>query len=101
MGDRSSVIDQQIENQQQVASQEAIAYFYCDRNEPTRRDLGEIFCALLKQLSSVPSKGDNATDVYSLHPLVVGDYKNREAKGFPSGRPEANECIDLMIQLVD
>lgn len=69
----------------------AVAYFYCDRSEPSRRDPSEILRAIIKQLSFYRN-GD------FLAP-IVDEYKKRQ-KTLASGSLEFNECHDILVQLL-
>lgn len=70
----------------------AVAYFYCDRSEPERRDPSEIMRAIIKQLSFNPrSNGFLAP--------IVDEYKKRQ-KTQASGSLMFKECHDILVQLL-
>lgn len=71
---------------------EAVAYFYCDRNDEPRRDPRVIMASILKQLTvRFPA---------SLPKQVVKSYDSRNEEGFASGYLELLECQDLIISLL-
>ena len=50
---------------------EALAYFYCDRNEESRRDPENVLCSFVKQLSISP-------DEQAIQDLLVEIYKKKQ-----------------------
>lgn len=73
---------------------EPVVYFYCNRNEPDRRDPTVIMQAIVKQLSlALPQAG--------LPKPVVNKYDVRAKDGFASGPLEFQECYDLVVSLLD
>jgi len=72
---------------------EPLVYFYCNRNEPERRDSTIILQAMVKQLSlRLPG---------SLPKRVVTEYNKRKDDGFSSGSLEFRECHGLVCSLLD
>lgn len=72
---------------------EPVIYFYCNRNEPDRRDPKLIMQAIVKQLSlALPSAG--------LPKPVVAEYDKRAEAGFASESLEFKESKDLLISLL-
>lgn len=76
-----------------MGSREALAIFYCDRNEPKQRDPGQILRSIVRQLSC-PEPGSEL-----LRP-VVDKYHEAKKGGFATGPLDPDECRDLIIQLL-
>jgi hypothetical protein len=72
---------------------EALAYFYCDRNESARRDPELILSSFVRQLSL--SRNGDAIQ----HSLVQLYYQKRKT-GFASGKLKIEESRDILLQLV-
>ncbi|KAF8247663.1 hypothetical protein K440DRAFT_289711, partial [Wilcoxina mikolae CBS 423.85] len=72
---------------------EALAYFYCNRDEADRNKPEVILRILLRQLAI-------SEDGPLLQPLVV-HYQMEKKKGFPSGPPGVQKCLDLILETVD
>ncbi|KAF8428797.1 hypothetical protein EV426DRAFT_527835, partial [Tirmania nivea] len=75
---------------------EKLAYFYCNRAEPSRRDPRKILCTLIQQLAQTDSGEDTG-----LLPHVVDIYKKRERKGQKSTQLSLVEAQDLLVQITD
>ena len=88
------VIQRHLDERQQNVHQEALAYFYCDRNEPVRQDPEVILSALVKQLSFLQLDDP-------LQPLVVDEYEKREKSAPPAHALENDASRDLLIKLAD
>jgi hypothetical protein len=73
---------------------EALAYFYCDRNQDNRQDPTSILRSFVRQLSI--SRDQNA-----LQPLIEAEYEQRRQKGFPSGKFTFEECAKLVLEYVN
>lgn len=78
---------------QTTRSQEALAYFYCNKNEPERCDPASILRSIVKQLSSLEPGSD------LLRP-VVSKYEEEEKANFPSGPLDLGECSALIVKLI-
>lgn len=69
-----------------------VVYFYCNRNDPQRRDPTTILQAIVKQVSlALPG----------LPKLVVTEYDKRVKDGFASGSLGFQECYTLLVSLLD
>ncbi|KAF8428814.1 hypothetical protein EV426DRAFT_677542 [Tirmania nivea] len=86
----SSVIDSFL------TTPEKLAYFYCNRAEPSRRDPIKILCTLIQQLAQTDS-GKGA----GLLTHVVDIYEKREEKGQKSAQLSLAEARDLLVQITD
>lgn len=75
-------------------SDEAIAYFYCDRNQASRRESISIMRSFVRQLSTTRT-GD------AMQPILVQFYRQKKRTGFASGEPDMEECVDLLRQYVN
>jgi hypothetical protein len=88
------VIDSLVSPRNQAREDEAVAYFYCNRNEPDRQDPTKIMQAFVKQLSlQSPECG--------LPKPVVAEYDKRSQRGHAAGRLEFRECQELMVTLLN
>jgi len=67
----------------------ALAYFYCDRNEDTRRDPENILRSFVKQLSISP-------DEDAIHNALVEIYKEKQRTGFASAKLTFKESENLL-----
>ena len=77
----------------QYPNDEALAYFYCDRNESARQDPELILSSFTRQLSL--SRNGDAIQ----HSLVQLYYQKRKT-GFASGKLKIEESRDILLQLV-
>lgn len=71
---------------------EPVVYFYCSRDEPTRRDPTMILQAIIKQMAIV---------LPGLPEPVVAKYDERNAVGLASGALDFQESYDLLVSLLD
>ena len=72
---------------------EALAYFYCDRNQPDRRSIDQIMKSFVRQLST-PRDSD-------MIPSCIGRcYAEKEKPGFASVGLTFQECCALVRELV-
>ncbi|GKU08491.1 hypothetical protein FLAG1_11389 [Fusarium langsethiae] len=69
------------------------AYFYCDRNRPDHNEPVAIMRSIIRQLCT-------PRDDHSIESSVERQYLRRKVKGFSSDRLVAEECKQLLIQLV-
>lgn len=72
---------------------EAVAYFYCDRNQANRKDPVSVLRSFVRQLST--TRPGNAM----LPPLLLL-YQQKRQTGFASGSLDINECEDLLLEYV-
>jgi hypothetical protein len=77
----------------QHPNDEALAYFYCDRNESARQDPELILSSFVRQLSV--SRSSDAIQ----HSLVQL-YRRKRKTGFASGKLKIEESRDVLLQLV-
>ncbi|KAF8242728.1 hypothetical protein K440DRAFT_671146 [Wilcoxina mikolae CBS 423.85] len=73
---------------------DALAYFYCNRGEPERRDPEVILRTLVSQLAS--SGPDQP-----LKQCVLDDFERRKRDGFASGLPTIEDSTAMLKELVD
>ncbi|QPC63094.1 hypothetical protein HYE67_005325 [Fusarium culmorum] len=69
------------------------AYFYCDRNRPDHSEPVAIMRSIIRQLCA-------PRDNQSIESCVEHQYLRRKVKGFSSDRLVAEECKQLLMQLV-
>ncbi|KAH0538447.1 hypothetical protein FGG08_004945 [Glutinoglossum americanum] len=89
----STVVDDLLGSFGQHPNDEALAYFYCDRNESVRQDPELILRSFARQLSV--SRNSDAIQ----HSLVQLYYQKRK-NGFASGKLKIEESRDVLLQLV-
>ncbi|KAJ5857483.1 hypothetical protein N7455_008377 [Penicillium solitum] len=73
-------------------SDNAIAYFYCNRYEASRRKPTHILQSFVKQLSKSPSDG-------AIQQALVDAYKENQRKGAASIKPGLEESESLVLAL--
>jgi hypothetical protein len=88
------VVDHILETTETSQSHEALAYFYCDRNQTDRQDPAQVLRSLVLQLST----GRNSDFV---KPCLVEVYERKKRKG--PANPELTEadCVALLHQLAE
>ncbi|KAF0640975.1 hypothetical protein FPSE5266_03283 [Fusarium pseudograminearum] len=69
------------------------AYFYCDRNRPDHSEPVAIMRSIIRQLCA-------PRDNQSIESCVEHQYLRRKVKGFSSDRLVAEECKQLLMQLI-
>jgi hypothetical protein len=72
---------------------QALAYFYCNRNESTRRDPENILRSFVKQLSMSSSTS-------TVHNALVEIYKKKERAGFASAKLTFEDSQSLLLVLI-
>jgi hypothetical protein len=77
----------------QYPNDEAMAYFYCDRNESARQDPELILRSFVRQLCM--SRNGNA-----IHQSLVQLYHQKRKSAFASGKLKTEESRDILLQLV-
>lgn len=70
----------------------ALAYFYCNRNEDSRRDPENILRSFVKQLSL-------SEDKEAILEALVEAYNKKRQDGFASNKLSVDECKILLLQL--
>jgi hypothetical protein len=73
---------------------QALAYFYCDRNEDTRRDPESILRSFVKQLSFSLNEG-------AVQNALIEIYREKQRTGFASAKltlEESKRLIPILIQ---
>lgn len=90
----SKVIDNLRHLHESCSDHEALAYFYCDRNQDDRREPVSILRSFIRQLSTTRS-GD------ALLPPLLQFYTQKRQTGFSSGKPTTKESEGLLRQLVE
>ncbi|OAR05768.1 hypothetical protein LLEC1_02434 [Akanthomyces lecanii] len=73
-------------------SNNAFAFFYCDRNRTDHRDPVVVLRSLVRQLSS-------PKDESSIIPYIEAKYTERKRSGFSRDRLTTEECHSLLLQL--
>ncbi len=90
----SRVVDYLIAELEKGQNDEALAYFYCDRNQHDRQDPSCVLRSYVRQLSTTRS-GD------AIQPCLADLYRAKERKGFASAQLSDGECTELLGRLVD
>jgi hypothetical protein len=75
---------------------QGLAYFYCDRNDESRRQPENILRSFVRQLSVLEEDGS-----ITLHEPLVRVYKEKEARAFASGDLTFDECEELLLRLLE
>ena len=78
----------------QLPNDEAFAYFYCDRNQPDRRDPELILSSFVRQLSTF--QNDDAIPRPTLQM-----YKQKQQTGFASGKLKLEESRAVLADLLE
>ena len=89
----SRAIDDMQKDLAQSSSNEALAYFYCDRNQADRRDPETLLGSLVRQLSIT-------SDEETIQHLIYQQYEREHANGFASGKLRFEQSLSLFAQLV-
>jgi Cdc6-like AAA superfamily ATPase len=92
----TSVVLDNLLNPLTIASRnngKAVAYFYCNRNEPQRQNPEVILRTIIQQLSSYGNTG--------LPKCVVSKYKERNKNGVALGPPLFHDSLNLLIEILD
>ncbi len=90
----SLVVDHLLEAQHTTHGDEALAYFYCDRNQADRQDPVQILRSYVLQLSTSRS-GD------AVQPCLVEVHEKKMGKGPANPDLSKAECIELLHKLFD
>jgi Cdc6-like AAA superfamily ATPase len=90
---KTKLVSQVIDSLGHKRHGEALVYFYCNRNEESRRKPEEILCSFIKQLAI-------SDDQKAVHATLVRSYDKRWQTGFSSRTLSLNECEKLLIELV-
>jgi Cdc6-like AAA superfamily ATPase len=72
---------------------EALAYFYCDRNQDPRRQPENILRSFVKQLAM-------SRDQDAIQHCLAQLYEQKHREGFSSNKISSEECETLLIQLI-
>ena len=88
----STVVDDLLEAFKQLPNDEAIAYFYCDRNQSDRQEPAMILSSLVRQLST-PRNNDAI-----LRPTIQM-YNQKRQTGFASGKLKLEESQAILAEL--
>lgn len=75
----STVVDDLVQSYNAFPGDEALAYFYCDRNRSDYRDLGSIMSSLVRQLTL-------SRDEQSVDASMVQMFEQRQKTGFASSK---------------
>ncbi len=90
----SRVVDQLLDELAQTQNDEALAYFYCDRNQRDRQDPACILRSYVRQLCA--TRGGDA-----IEPCLAELYRQKERSGFASSQLTDAECEQLLDKLVN
>jgi hypothetical protein len=90
----SKVIDDHRDGLSKQTNDEALAYFYCDRNQESRQDPTSVLRSFVRQLSVCQQQN-------ALQKLMVAEYEQRRQKGFSSGKLTFQECAKLILDYVN
>jgi hypothetical protein len=88
------VVDHLLETFQRSQGDEALAYFYCDRNIAERHDPLSILRSFVLQLST-------SRDGDDVQPCLVEVYEQKKRKGPADPDLSESDCVELLHTLVD
>lgn len=88
------VIDHLLHRLDNRPNHEALAYFYCDRNNRDRREPISILRSFVRQLSTA-QRGN------AIQPPLLQLYSQKQRTGFASGKPTMRESEELLLQLIE
>ncbi|KAJ9359811.1 hypothetical protein DTO280E4_4489 [Paecilomyces variotii] len=89
---KTKLVSQVIDNLQHDLCEGALVYFYCNRNEESRRKPEQILRSFIKQLSI-------SNDKKAIHQAFINSYDKRWQTGFSSRDPSLDECEKLITDL--
>lgn len=89
----SSLVVDTLRNAKTSGSREALAFFYCDRNDPENSTPETVLRAIVKQLSSLEQDSD-------LLKPIVDKYERAKKAGDDSEPLDLDECRELIIQML-
>lgn len=89
----SSLVVDTLQNSKTAGSREALAFFYCDRNDPGNSTAEVVLRAIVKQLSSLEQDSD-------LLKCIVDKYEHAKKAGDLSEPLDLDECRDLIIKML-
>lgn len=92
-GPPSSLVVDTIQTAKTAGSREALAFFYCDRNDPGNSTPEAVLTAIVKQLSCFEEHS------YLLKP-IVDKYETAKKAGELQEPLDLDECHDLIIQML-
>jgi ankyrin repeat domain-containing protein 50 len=75
-----------------------LAYFYCRRDEESRRKAQTVLQSFVKQLASAYKEGTDQSD--KLHAGLLKLYEEKEHSGFSSAAVSITEAISLLHDLI-
>jgi len=90
----STIVDEMLRTLTSQPNDEALAYFYCDRNQSDRQDPLLILRSFVRQLSTTRT-GD------AIQPTLAQLYHQKKLTGFASGALDMKESVDLLSQYVN
>ena len=70
---------------------EALAYFYCNRNETERNEPAAVLRSFVRQISLSRTS-------LALHPTAVETYTSHEATGLSAGLLDVEQCLKLLLE---
>lgn len=90
----SKVVDDLLRDLGSRSDMEALAYFYCDRNQSDRRTAESALRSFVRQLSA-------SRDAKALQDYIVGVYSEKRRNSFASGKLDVEECENVLLSLTD
>lgn len=90
---KTKLVSRVIDRIQDDHPQTALGYFYCNRNEESRRESARILQSYVQQLSVSPQQG-------AVHQSLIDLYKKNQRKGGSSATLSLEESEDLLLTLM-
>jgi hypothetical protein len=91
---KTKLVSKVVDNLMHDSSDQGFAYFYCDRNEESRRQPENVLRSFVRQLSIRKEGG-----IFTIYEPLVRLYKEKEARGFASGYLNIDESEKLLLEL--
>lgn len=90
----SLVVDEHVEFRKTKASDEGLAYFYCDRNREDHQNPDDVLRSLVRQLSVGHKREDHLVKV------VYDEWTIQWQKGLPSKHLPYDKCKEILPELL-
>lgn len=90
----SLVVDEHLEFRETNASDEGLAYFYCDRNREDHQNPDDVLRSLIRQLSVGHKKEDHLVKAF------YNEWRIQWLKGLPSKHLSYDKCKEILPELL-
>lgn len=90
---KTKLVTRVIDNADQKSNGHALAFFYCNRAEESRRNEEDVFRSFVKQLGF-------SSDSCKIHRSLLAIYKKKQESGFASECLTLGECETLLVDFM-